>query len=74
MVVVVVVVAAVAVVGAPPAYQPPLLPTLLRARSFCSRSSSHTTSSCLKIHSRDFDKFGFGFFFWGGGGGEAWGG
>ena len=38
----------------PPPYQPPLLPTLLRARSFYSvftvRSSSHTTSSCLKIH------------------------
>ena len=39
----------------PPPYQPPLLPTLLRARSFYSvftvRSSCHTTSSCLKIHS-----------------------
>ena len=44
------------VVGAPPPpYQPPLLPSLLRARSFYSvftvRSSCHATSSCLKIHS-----------------------
>ena len=47
--------AAAVVVGAPPPYQPPLLPSLLRARSFYSvftiRSSCHTTSSCLKIHS-----------------------
>ena len=78
---VVVVVVVVVVVGAPPYQLPlPLLPTLLRARSFYSvftvRSSCHTSSSCLKIHSATLINsawdLGGG---WGGGGiGEGGGG
>ena len=71
---VVVVVVVVVVVAAHPPYQPPLLPALLRARSFYSvftvRSSCHTTSSFLKIHSATLI-FGFGF---GAGGEGGWGG
>ena len=56
----------------------PLLPTLLRARSFYSvftvRSSCHTTSSCLKIHSATLINLASEFFFWGGVGGGVGGG
>ena len=62
----------------PPPHQPPLLPTLLRARSFYSvftvRSSCHTTSSCLKIHSATLINSASDLGGWGGGEGGGWGG